>query len=1148
MDGQQGDPTRPAWGAKSSWASPASTSSPCTPAASKDPTPSSSSSSAFPPLSSPQARRPASRNNAHFSYPFPSSSLISQTSFNPYPTRRQELAQRAASHGTRKRSHITRSNPSASRIHSLFDYDQDDDALMHDLNDGDDNNINDEEEDDDQGEVSARGATMSSIVFRDLSSSASTSRSSSPWQQGGLSPGLAMFATTTFGGEPLRVLANVDEELGAAHMGPRIYKRHNQKHARSRLKTKIEAAHSAAAVAVPMATGKAAMRDDGRDGALGGVDSVDVSIEEKERLRTIDLQRVVDECRRYQALSAVQNRLDTNQQHANTANDDAPTKTLLAAIRARVVDARTWSSSNAHRVISDDLLPTGPQHPPIDFSILPQPTLVQVRRTVVSALNELLDGAAALPRSELISVLAILLAMRSLRPTSIVDVDLKHALQQTFLHLLETVNRLDKPSDVLSSVFAIASSTTESDLLVDLVGELVGLCGQQMASNPAVLTESQDKTLVIASNFLSLCFAHNAARPAATRLPAHAFYCTVLDLAPFLEHFVHYAASLARDACSNPGSTSAVGGSVGGGGSGMAEFNICRYPFLLSLGAKVRILQLENEIRLSQPLPPRHHDSFGTTSQCFTTTTTTAGGQDGDAAELVVLPTSFNLRIERDKAWEQSRTLFLQLLESGTSASARGLRVEFAREHAADGGGPAREWFATVGISPPPYSTNGGADRHQRYPHHMIGSRGWFSPSTEEDKEAHDTAAFLGLLLSLATLHYTKVALPFRLPAVAFKIATAPNVDDLNLTPVDLEFADGALAKSLQSVLDWSPPPSSTTATEEEEMDAAFDSTFSLTWSTNVSVPTSVSASASASAEQQAAAAVVGDGIIKTVDLVPGGRHRSVKFAERKEFVSKLVWRLLIGSVRKQVAAFREGWHFVLPRHWPAQGVNTGTGRGGELQEVGGSGRRGAGGGGGGGGAKSATEILAQGGLAVSLFHPEELSQAILSNASSSSSSSIPASRLDIDDIRSATELVLPPPPPSSSSSSFASTTIPTAAAAATGAAGGVTSTTSDVGMVVDWFWDVWSRKLSPLHQRRLLAFITGAEDVPASGARGIGLRIHLVATATDGSSMMDPRSWPLPWSSTCTSTLFLPTYPDPDLLEEKVRIAIEHYQGFGLR
>lgn len=91
----------------------------------------------------------------------------------------------------------------------------------------------------------------------------------------------------------------------------------------------------------------------------------------------------------------------------------------------------------------------------------------------------------------------------------------------------------------------------------------------------------------------------------------------------------------------------------------------------------------------------------------------------------------------------------------------------------------------------------------------------------------------------------------------------------------------------------------------------------------------------------------------------------------------------------------------------------------------------------------------------------------------------------------------------------------------------------------LDSFWDVWAR-LAPDEQHALLGFITGCVRVPALGASALGLRIQHV----DPLAASETR---VPWSSTCTSTLFLPVYGSADLLEEKLKIALRHSTGFGL-
>lgn len=92
----------------------------------------------------------------------------------------------------------------------------------------------------------------------------------------------------------------------------------------------------------------------------------------------------------------------------------------------------------------------------------------------------------------------------------------------------------------------------------------------------------------------------------------------------------------------------------------------------------------------------------------------------------------------------------------------------------------------------------------------------------------------------------------------------------------------------------------------------------------------------------------------------------------------------------------------------------------------------------------------------------------------------------------------------------------------------------------LDRFWAVW-RSLQPDEQHALLGFVTGTPRMPALGAPAVGLRIQHVEAWPPGGA---PR---VPWSSTCTSTLFLPTYRDQAQLERQLRVALAHSRGFGL-
>lgn len=94
----------------------------------------------------------------------------------------------------------------------------------------------------------------------------------------------------------------------------------------------------------------------------------------------------------------------------------------------------------------------------------------------------------------------------------------------------------------------------------------------------------------------------------------------------------------------------------------------------------------------------------------------------------------------------------------------------------------------------------------------------------------------------------------------------------------------------------------------------------------------------------------------------------------------------------------------------------------------------------------------------------------------------------------------------------------------------------------LDAFWATWAA-LAPAEQHALLGFITGCPRVPAMGPAAIGLRIQHV----DDPYARLGAARRIPWSSTCTSTLFLPVYASRDELAERVRVALRHSMGFGL-
>lgn len=74
--------------------------------------------------------------------------------------------------------------------------------------------------------------------------------------------------------------------------------------------------------------------------------------------------------------------------------------------------------------------------------------------------------------------------------------------------------------------------------------------------------------------------------------------------------------------------------------------------------------------------------------------------------------------------------------------------------------------------------------------------------------------------------------------------------------------------------------------------------------------------------------------------------------------------------------------------------------------------------------------------------------------------------------------------------------------------------------------------------QRALLKFVTGSDRAPIDGLAKMPFVI----------SRNGPDSERLPTSHTCFNHLLLPAYPTREKMREKLLVAIDHTEGFGLR
>ncbi|GAA5925096.1 hypothetical protein JCM3775_006364 [Rhodotorula graminis] len=89
----------------------------------------------------------------------------------------------------------------------------------------------------------------------------------------------------------------------------------------------------------------------------------------------------------------------------------------------------------------------------------------------------------------------------------------------------------------------------------------------------------------------------------------------------------------------------------------------------------------------------------------------------------------------------------------------------------------------------------------------------------------------------------------------------------------------------------------------------------------------------------------------------------------------------------------------------------------------------------------------------------------------------------------------------------------------------------------IDAFWSTF-HAFSPEQQRRLLAFITASDRLPATGTAGLTLKLQCSGDDTAR----------LPSASTCFNTLILPRYRTRVVVESMLVRAVEDSEGFGLR
>lgn len=104
-----------------------------------------------------------------------------------------------------------------------------------------------------------------------------------------------------------------------------------------------------------------------------------------------------------------------------------------------------------------------------------------------------------------------------------------------------------------------------------------------------------------------------------------------------------------------------------------AKFTLCQYPFLLTLGTKVKILEYDNNRRKKEAVRAEWHGSRGMSADPY-----------------------FHLPVRRDHIIDDSFKLIREARGSFSGQMSKKLKVHFEGEEGVDAGGPQKEWFLVL--------------------------------------------------------------------------------------------------------------------------------------------------------------------------------------------------------------------------------------------------------------------------------------------------------------------------------------------------------------------------------------------------------------------------------------------------------------------
>lgn len=281
------------------------------------------------------------------------------------------------------------------------------------------------------------------------------------------------------------------------------------------------------------------------------------------------------------------------------------------------------------------------------------------------------------------------------------------------------------------------------------------------------------------------------------------------------------------------------------------KFAFCQFPFLLSIGAKIQILEYDARRQMED----KARDAF------FNSILTHR-----------VIQQHLVLNVRRDCLVDDSLKAVSEVIGSGGEDIKKGLKINFKGEEGIDAGGLRKEWFLLLvrEVFNPD---------HGMFVYDEDSQYCYFNPASLEPSEQY---FLVGVVFGLAI--YNSTILDVALPPFAFRkllmaappptLATSQPRQPMTYTLDDLAEYRPRLASGLRQLL---------------EFDSDVESTFCLDFIIDI--------------ERY--------GTTERVSLCPNGDRRPVTNANRREYVDLYVRYLLDTAVTRQFEPFKRGFYTV---------------------------------------------------------------------------------------------------------------------------------------------------------------------------------------------------------------------------------------------